>query len=450
MSLGSQTLTLSNATGSYAGVIGGSGGVALTAGSQTLTGINTYTGTTTINGGTLQIGGTGQLGSGTYTGAITIGTGATFEYSSSANQTVSGQISGAGALTKDTAAGTLTVSGSNGSYTGVTTINSGTLKVENVSALGSGSVTVGSDANSKATLDLNGKAITNALILNGKGVDVGSNTGTLGALTNSGSSGVTLASNAVTLNTTSVIGGANSITLGGVVSGAGLTKVGTNTLTLTNGANTYSGATAINGGTLALTGTGSIGTSSGVIQSGNSVFDISGLSGNGATIKSLTGSSTAENGVNLVAKTLTISNGNGSYSGVIGGAGGLALLAGTQTLAAVNTYKGATTISGGTLIIANKGSIASSSGVTKSGSGVFTQLVESSKSNQPAINMSALVSIIYKSQMQYFGVNTMYEDNRFKLFSRFVKIDDDARFVSGELGTQNDPDRNSTPFIVAR
>ena len=261
---------------------------------------------------------------------------------------------------------------------------------------------------------------------------------------------MTLASNAVTLNTTSVIGGANSITLGGVVSGAGLTKVGANTLTLTNGANTYSGATAINGGTLALTGTGSIGTSSGVIQSGNSVFDISGLSGNGATIKSLTGSSTAENGVNLVAKTLTISNGNGSYSGVIGGTGGLALLAGTQTLAAVNTYKGATTISGGTLIIANKGSIASSSGVTKSGSGIFTQLVESSKNNQPAINMSALVSIIYKSQMQYFGVNTMYEDNRFKLFSRFVKIDDDARFVSGELGTQNDPDRNSTPFIVAR
>ena len=62
VSLGSQTLGLSAAgTSSYAGVIGGTGGVTLSGGTQTLTGANTYTGTTTINGGTLVLSGTGSI-----------------------------------------------------------------------------------------------------------------------------------------------------------------------------------------------------------------------------------------------------------------------------------------------------------------------------------------------------------------------------------------------------
>ena len=56
--LGGKTLTLSNASGTFDGAIGGAGGgLALTAGSETLTGSNTYTGPTTINGGTLLVNG---------------------------------------------------------------------------------------------------------------------------------------------------------------------------------------------------------------------------------------------------------------------------------------------------------------------------------------------------------------------------------------------------------
>ncbi|HEY8336622.1 MAG TPA: autotransporter domain-containing protein [Tardiphaga sp.] len=57
VALGSQTLTLSNASTTFGGVIAGSGGLTQAAGQETLTGANTYTGATTINGGTLFIGG---------------------------------------------------------------------------------------------------------------------------------------------------------------------------------------------------------------------------------------------------------------------------------------------------------------------------------------------------------------------------------------------------------
>ncbi|MDE2355114.1 MAG: autotransporter-associated beta strand repeat-containing protein, partial [Alphaproteobacteria bacterium] len=48
VNLGSQTLTLSNASTTFSGVIGGAGSVGVAAGTETLTGVNTYTGTTAI------------------------------------------------------------------------------------------------------------------------------------------------------------------------------------------------------------------------------------------------------------------------------------------------------------------------------------------------------------------------------------------------------------------
>jgi len=53
--LGNQTLTLSNASGTFGGVMSGTGGLTLNAGTETLTGTNTYTGATTVNGGTLLV-----------------------------------------------------------------------------------------------------------------------------------------------------------------------------------------------------------------------------------------------------------------------------------------------------------------------------------------------------------------------------------------------------------
>jgi autotransporter-associated beta strand protein len=63
IALGTNDLVLSAATGTYAGVIGGTtGGLHITGGSETLSGANTYAGDTTIDSGTyLHIGGTGSL-----------------------------------------------------------------------------------------------------------------------------------------------------------------------------------------------------------------------------------------------------------------------------------------------------------------------------------------------------------------------------------------------------
>ena len=81
--------------------------------------------TVTINAGTLEIGGAGRLVNGNYAGAIT--NAGIFKYNSTNDQTLSGVISGTGALTQSGAA-TLTLSGAN-TYTGATTVSAGTLQL---------------------------------------------------------------------------------------------------------------------------------------------------------------------------------------------------------------------------------------------------------------------------------------------------------------------------------
>jgi autotransporter-associated beta strand protein len=106
-----------------------------------LNGVNTFTGPITlaqINGtanGVLVVGGvraaqsgantigSGSLGSGNYAGTITLGARTVLEYDSTATQTLSGVISGAGAM-QLTGNGPVTLSGAN-TYSGNTTVNSG-------------------------------------------------------------------------------------------------------------------------------------------------------------------------------------------------------------------------------------------------------------------------------------------------------------------------------------
>ncbi len=310
---GSGTLTLTG-TNTYTGqtnvnsgstlALGGTGSVAtssgvsdngltLSGGTLTLTGANTYTGLTTISGGTLQI------GNGSTTGSIVGGVtdNGTLTFNRSDAVTMSGVISGTGALTQ-AGSGTLILTGTN-TYTGLTAISAGTLQIGNGGTTGS----VAGDITDNGTLTFNRS---------------------------------------------------DALTIGGVISGNGaLTQAGSGTLILT-GINTYTGQTNVSSGsTLALRGTGSVATSSGV--SDNGTFDISGTS-TGTTIKSLAGSGT----VALGGKTLTISNSTGTFGGIIGGAGGgLTLSGGTLTLTGANTYTGLTTISGGTLQIGNGGTTGS-------------------------------------------------------------------------------------------
>ena len=97
-------------------------------GTLTLSAINTFTGDTTISAGDVVIGTAGQLGSGSYGGAISIASGSSLSFASSANQTLSGVISGNGDVEKVTSTtSTLTLSGTN-TYTGGTSVSAGYLK----------------------------------------------------------------------------------------------------------------------------------------------------------------------------------------------------------------------------------------------------------------------------------------------------------------------------------
>ena len=126
-----RTLTTTANTLTVGGVIGGAFSLTKNgAGTLTLTGANTYTGITTVSAGTLSI------GSGGATGSISsnVTNNATLAFNRSDAYTYTGIISGNGAVTK-LGIGTLTLTGAN-TYTGITNVNTGTLNIQNSSALG--------------------------------------------------------------------------------------------------------------------------------------------------------------------------------------------------------------------------------------------------------------------------------------------------------------------------
>lgn len=175
----------------------------------TLTGTGTYTGATTVNAGTLKIGGNGLLGGATYAGAIT--NSATLHFDSTANQTLSGSLSGSGVLLKS-GTGTLILT-SNNDYQGSITITEGTLQVGN---------------NSGAGFIGNSATITN--------------------------------------NAAMVWHRSNDTNVGNVISGTGtLTKLGGAILSL-NGVSDYTGATTVSAGTLLVNG--SLGATATTVESG--------------------------------------------------------------------------------------------------------------------------------------------------------------------------------------
>jgi autotransporter-associated beta strand protein len=130
----------SSAAQTFGGAISGAGAVVKDTGAFStllLTGANTYTGGTTISAGTLQLASSGVLSNGGYSGAISIASAAVLQYSSSLAQTLSGIISGAGSVLKDTKSSSLVLTGAN-TYTGGITISAGTLQLASSGVLGNG------------------------------------------------------------------------------------------------------------------------------------------------------------------------------------------------------------------------------------------------------------------------------------------------------------------------
>ncbi len=158
-------------------------------------------------------------GTGSFTGGISIASGGTFNWASSATQTVSGNITGGGALTVSTATATapdLVLTGSN-TYSGGTTLSSGSVFINNTSgsALGTGSLTVaaGTTFGGSGTGSLTGYTIGAASPAAATTVQVGNGTDVTSNLTLVGTnaSSIKNANLEFNLNTT---GSSNELSVG--------------------------------------------------------------------------------------------------------------------------------------------------------------------------------------------------------------------------------------------
>jgi len=298
--------------------------------------------------------GAGGLADSSVAGANTINLGVTFAATrtvtvsnAGTTLTISGVISGAGGLTK-AGAGTVTLSAAN-TYTGVTTINAGTIAIAADAGLGAapGAPTAGKLTFGGGTL----RTTASFTLAANRGI----------ALTGAG----TISTNPGT-----------TLTYGGIIAGASpLTKAGTGTL-IVSGANTYTGATAITAGTLQLGATNAVPSGSAVTVSGGATFDLRGFSD---AIGSLAGAGTVTSGA-AGAVTLTAGGNNSSttFSGVMqNGSGTVALTkvgTGTMTLSGANTYSGATTASAGVLDVQNNTALGATAGATTVAGGAALQL----------------------------------------------------------------------------
>jgi autotransporter-associated beta strand protein len=426
------------------------------AGTLQITASNTYSGMTTVNGGSLAVlnssglgtsnqgtiinsngtvslnglaligepltlaGGTlaSDSGSNFWSGNITLNNSSLLVSATNAPLNLSGAISGAGSITK-TGVGTLIFSGnSNNTYSGLTSVNQGTLllgkSTSNAvpSALVIGDGTGGANAdvvrfagtsqlgvsssvtvNSSGRLDLDGfSGALGSLAMTSGNVDTGAGIlGLNGDLTvNSASAPANITGNLSLqggTRTFSVANGAAAADLvvaavigNGTGSGA-ITKTGGGTAQFT-AANTYSGITAINEGKLAIFNASALGSSSeGTILNSNAVLSVNsiGVSSEsltlaGGTLASDAGSNFWTGNVALTNDSIATvaTNSTLNLSGALSGTGGLAK-GGVGTLlfsgASANTYSGATTVNQGTLLLNKIAGLSAIAGVLVIGDG---------------------------------------------------------------------------------
>ncbi|NVO12426.1 MAG: autotransporter domain-containing protein [Rhodoplanes sp.] len=243
VALGGETLTLSNASSTFAGQITGTGGLVIAGGTEALTGASTYTGGTTVASGTLVIGNSGAIGTGplvlaegttlgftggsyTIANAISISGDPAFAPASGTVQTLTGVIAdGTSPGTLEmVGAGTLVLAGTN-TYTGATIVAAGTLALSGTGTIAASSgVSIGTGATFDISATTAGATIT----------------------TLAGSGTVALGDKILTLSNA-------SSTFAGVLTGTGGLALAAGVETLT-GTSTYTGATTIDGGLLVVSG----------------------------------------------------------------------------------------------------------------------------------------------------------------------------------------------------
>jgi fibronectin-binding autotransporter adhesin len=235
------------------------------------------------------------------------------------------------ALTDAGNSGQVTLSGTN-SYSGATTISNGIVEFTTTNAMSANSaITVASGAT--LAIELGGGTGSFTLATSGAG--------SLGNIfSGTGGHGITYTTGAnVGVDTTGASGTYTGV-LADNGSGAihmGLTKLGSNTLTLT-GANTYTGVTTISAGGLQL---GSGGTTGALASSGN----------------------ITDNATLTIDRSNAVTQNTDFSSSAITGSGALIQLGtGTTTLTAANAFTGATTVTAGRLQLGNGGTTGGLSG----------------------------------------------------------------------------------------
>ena len=321
-------------TQQLSGIVSGAGSLLKMNAKQTLllTGENTYTGNITVDAGTLRLGGTGYIGSGNYTGSISLAADTQLDFSSSAQQTISGSITGAG--TVSVSAGRLSLTGAN-SYTGDTSISGGTLFVNSGGATGS-------------------NLSTGAVTLSG------------GALVATSS---TTISNRITLaqgNSAMATSSGHTAKFSGIMSGLGSVVIGD---TVNNGVvvfantNTYSGGTTIDAGSLRADSASAFGSGSILVAAGATLdlngqnmeaagvltLNGAGLNGAGALTNSGLTESTYSNNIVLGSTTAIGSSTAGiRLNGMVSDTDGFGLaLLGTQAITLNNTTNALSLIASG-------------------------------------------------------------------------------------------------------
>ena len=368
---GAFSVVLSNGDLQLSGVVSGSGSlIKIGGGLLELQGANTYSGITSITAGTLNAGGaetagtSGPFGSNNVAESI-IFKGGTLQFTSGTNTyDYSGRLTtdsvnpysidtngttvtfgtglsavGTSGLTK-IGMGTLLLQTAS-TFTGLTTVSDGTLKLGATNAIKSGNaVTVNevTDGNT-ATLNLNGFNQT----IGGAGLTLGgintlskaTVTGTGSILTLSGGAtalqyvatnnpaAATISATYVDLNASSqtfTIGDSTTttsdITISSIIQNGALTKDGAGTMVLT-GANTYTGATLVSAGVLNIQNATALGTTAG----GTSVTS-------GAALQ-------IQGGITVAAEALTLSGSGVSNTGGLRNISGDNVWQGTVTLGAV-------------------------------------------------------------------------------------------------------------------
>lgn len=358
----------------------------------TFSNTNTYTGVTSINGGTLSVstigngGVAGNIGQATNAAANLVFGGGTLLYTGSSASTdraftlsasttstinitnaltISGaSASASGALIK-TGAGTLTLSGAN-TFTGSFTLSTGTLNINNATALGNGAtftINAGTviDNTSGSAISLTG---VNPINWNGD-------------FTFTGSASLNLGTGAVSMGASRLMTVSNStLTFGGAISGSGfsITKAGTGSLTL-SGANTFTGGVNLNAGTLNINNASALG-AGGTFSIAAGCF-INNTSGAAITLSTnnpqnwngdftFSGSANLNMGTGAVSlsanRQVTISS-SFTVGGVISGSGYSLTKAGSGVLilSGANTYTGGTNLNAGTLTLNNAAALGTGS-----------------------------------------------------------------------------------------